>query len=135
MIARRVIYGGILLFALFICAGGLTRPKKSQSKQRSVGTATKRPKPSQSVAFIEEDSEDSELRTFSSEKARREEADRLFRLAQAYRDRNQPREAAETLEEVAEIAHDNPDAQYHAGMGHLEVLAILSDPSEGRFSP
>ncbi len=121
MNTRRVILGGLLLLDLFVCTGGLPRPKKSQSKPIGGGKAAKSSKPKQDVVFVEEDSEESELRMFSSEKARREEADRLFRLAQAYRDRNQLHKAAETLEEVAEIAHDNPDAQYHAGMGHLEV--------------
>ena len=63
-------------------------------------------------------------RKFKSENARREEATRLFDVAQAYRDRGDMREAANIFEEVAQIAHDNADAQYHAGMAHLQVGAL-----------
>ena len=60
-------------------------------------------------------------RRFSSEQSRREEAERLFQLAQTYKERQQLPDAAETMEEVADIAFDNPDAQYHAGMMNLQV--------------
>ena len=63
-------------------------------------------------------------RKFKSEDSRREEAGRLFDVAQAYRERGDMAEAANVFEEVADIAHDNPDAQYHAGMAQLQVGAL-----------
>jgi len=60
-------------------------------------------------------------RKFSSEQARRDEAMRLFDLAQAYGQKGMLKESADTLEEVALIAEDNPDAQNHAGMAHLQA--------------
>ena len=55
------------------------------------------------------------------ERARREEANRLFSVANAYREQGDHVHAAEILEEVADLAYDNPDAQYHAGMAHLQA--------------
>ncbi|EKX47531.1 hypothetical protein GUITHDRAFT_69463, partial [Guillardia theta CCMP2712] len=55
------------------------------------------------------------------ERARREEANRLFSVANAYREQGDHVHAAEIFEEVADLAYDNPDAQYHAGMAHLQA--------------
>jgi len=63
-------------------------------------------------------------RKFASEDSRREEAGRLFDVAQAYRERGDLAQAAGVFEEVAQIAYDNPDAQYHAGMAHLQAGAL-----------
>ena len=41
--------------------------------------------------------------------------------AQTYAQKSMMKEAAEAFEDVAKIAPENPDAQYHAGMGHLQV--------------
>ena len=122
MIRTRAVFTALLLLSWVLDAGCLKKSSKKQKKSvRSDGSKSK-PISVESQEPFTESAEDSELRSFSSEKARREEADRLFRLAQAYRDRNKMREAAETMDEVADIAFDNPDAQYHAGMSHLEVF-------------
>eukprot|EP00961_Rhodomonas_salina_P053839 722734-Rhodomonas_salina.1 len=64
-------------------------------------------------------------RKFSSEESRREEASRLFEVAQSYKERGRMAEAARAFEEVAEIAYDNAEAQYHAGMGHLQTGDLM----------
>ena len=119
---HKILFVVVLLLALVIDTGCLAKVKKSNSKPPSAGKKSVTASP----GLNKQADDDSELRMFSSEQARREEADRLFRLAQAYRDRNQLHEAAETMEEVADVAHDNPDAQYHAGMINLEVEGLSS---------
>jgi tetratricopeptide (TPR) repeat protein len=47
-------------------------------------------------------------------------------VAQAYRDRGDKVQAASVFEEVAQIAYDNSDAQYHAGNTFSKVLYILT---------
>ena len=63
-------------------------------------------------------------RKFKSEQSRREEAGRLFDVAQAHRERGDAWQAANVFDEVADIAYDNADAQYHAGMAHLQIGAL-----------
>ena len=46
-------------------------------------------------------------------------------MAQAYRDRGDKVQAASVFEEVAQIAYDNSDAQYHAG-NTFKVLYIVT---------
>jgi Flp pilus assembly protein TadD len=46
---------------------------------------------------------------------------RVLTQAQSYGQRGMAKEAADAFDEVATIADDNPDAQYHAGMGHLQA--------------
>jgi hypothetical protein len=105
-----------IIAALLLILAMDTKCLAKQKKAKASSTGSKK-----SVDAQKSPEKEGSERMFSSEQARREEADRLFRLAQAYRDRNQLREAAETMEEVADVAHDNPDAQYHAGMINLEV--------------
>ena len=47
-------------------------------------------------------------------------------MAQAYRDRGDKVQAASVFEEVAQIAYDNSDAQYHAGNTFSKVLYIVT---------
>ena len=87
----------LLLLLLLLCAGG-----RAGGSKKASGAA----------------------RRFTSEDSRREEATRLFDVAQTYRERGDAAQAAEVFDEVAEIAFDNPDAQYHAGMAHLQMGAL-----------
>ena len=87
----------LLLLLLLLCAGG-----RAGGSKKASGAA----------------------RRFTSEDSRREEATRLFDVAQTYRERGDAAQAAEVFDEVSEIAFDNPDAQYHAGMAHLQMGAL-----------